>query len=102
YTSEGFDVDNIAFDFFNGANLVGSLEIQPDLGTSPGITAQDILLDAPLNVTSVTAFLTGSNGQVDFQNIGFTASVSQVPLPAGVWLLASALAGIGCLRRRRQ
>lgn len=100
YTAESFDVDNIAFDFFNGDNLVGSLEVQPDLGTSPGITAQDYVLAAPLNVTSVVAFLTGSNGEVDFQNIGFTATVSQVPLPAGVWLLASALAGVGFLRRR--
>ncbi len=99
YTSEDFDVDNIVFDFFNDDSLVGSLEIQPALGTSPGITAQDIMLDAPLNVTSVVAFLTGSNAEVDFQNIGFTATVSQVPLPAGIWLLASALAGIGFLRR---
>lgn len=74
----------------------------PSLATGPsaGITAQDILLDAPLNVRSVVAFLTGSNGEVDFQNIGFTATVSQVPLPAGVWLLVSALAGMGFLRRR--
>ncbi|MFK8031626.1 MAG: thrombospondin type 3 repeat-containing protein [Gammaproteobacteria bacterium] len=76
YTAEGFDVDNIEFSFFNGDSSVGSLTIQPELGSSPGITAQDIILDAPLNVTSVVAFLTGSNRQVDFQNIGFTASNS--------------------------
>ena len=80
YDGEGFDVDNIVFDFFNAANVqVGTLSIAPALGTSPGQTAQDIALAAPLNVRFVRAFLTGSNGQVDFQNMGFTAEVSAVP-----------------------
>ncbi len=52
----------------------------------------------------MTAFLTGSNGQVDFQNLGFTAEVSQpptpVPLPATAFLLIGALGGLGLLRRR--
>ena len=52
------------------------LSILPDLGTTPNIFAQDIPLVAPLNVQFVTAFLTGSNDQVDFQNIGFTATLS--------------------------
>lgn len=77
YTGEGFDVDDIAFTFFDESNInVGALSLMPELGSSPGITAQDILLDAPLNVRYVTAFLTGSNGEVDFQNVGFTASLS--------------------------
>lgn len=100
YTSEDFDVDNITFDFFNGATLVGSLEVLPSLGTSPGITAQDIILNAPLNVTSVVAFLTGSNREVDFQNIGFTASVSQIPVPAAIWLMLTAVSGLAVFRRR--
>lgn len=77
YTSEDYDVDNINFTFFNSANIqVGALAIMPALGSSPGILAQDIVLAAPLNVQFVTAFLTGTNRQVDFQNIGFTAEVS--------------------------
>lgn len=77
YTGEGFDVDNIAFSFFDSTSeLVGGLSIAPALGSSPGIAAQDIPLAAPLDVQFVTAFLTGSNGQVDFQNIGFTAELS--------------------------
>lgn len=104
YTSEGYDVDNIDFTFFNGANVqVGALSLTPDLGTSPGITSQDIVLAAPLNVRYVTAFLSGSNREVDFQNIGFTADVSApIPEPASV-----ALFGLGGLvvaarvRRRR-
>ncbi len=76
YTSEGYDVDNIEFNLFNGNTSVGTLTIEPALGSSSGIEAQDIVLDAPLNVTSVVVFLSGSNREVDFQNIGFTASNS--------------------------
>ena len=77
YTGENFDVDNIDFTFFNSSSdLVGMLSIIPALGSSPGILAEDIILAAPLNVQFVTAFLTGSNRQVDFQNIGFTAEQS--------------------------
>jgi hypothetical protein len=77
YTAEGFDVDHIAFTFFNESNVeVGTVALTPDLGSSGGILAQDIALAAPINVRFVTAFLTGDNREVDFQNIGFTAEVS--------------------------
>jgi hypothetical protein len=130
YTAEGFDVDNIEFTFFDASNTqVGMLGINPDLGTSPGITAQDIVLAAPLNVQFVTAFLTGTNNQVDFQNIGFTANLSTdrcltnpddpicnpdpdpgpgpgpdplpVPEPSTIALLMVGLLGILIARRRR-
>ena len=107
YISEDYDVDNIDFTFYNQSNVqVGSLSVQPDLGTSPGITAQDIVLAAPLNVRYVIAFLTGSNRQVDFQNIGFTAEVSvpvgEVPLPAGLFLMGPGLAGLAALSRKKR
>ncbi|MGI9325762.1 MAG: PEP-CTERM sorting domain-containing protein [Pseudomonadales bacterium] len=82
YTAEGFDVDNLSFTFFNDARVeVGSLDVIPDLGSSPGILAQDYLLAAPLNVQYVTVFLSGDNRQVDFQNIGFTAELSTAEPP---------------------
>lgn len=87
YDGEAFDVDNVSFKFFDvGNQQVGALDIQPALGSSPAIYAQDIELAAPLNVRYVSAFLTGSNAQVDFQNIGFTAVVS-VPEPDALALL---------------
>jgi hypothetical protein len=88
-------VDNIAFTFFNSSNVeVGAVSLAPALGSSPGIRAQDLALAAPLNVRYVTAFLTGTNRQVDFQNIGFTAEVSAVPEPATTLLMALGIAGI--------
>lgn len=96
YDGEAFDVDGVSFKFFDvGNQQVGALNIQPALGSSPAIYAQDIELAAPLNVRYVSAFLTGSNGQVDFQNIGFTA-VASVPEPdAMVMLLLGGLVLLG-------
>lgn len=107
YTSEDYDVDNIQFTFFNAANTqVGSLAVSPALGSPGGIKAQDIALNAPLNVRYVTAFLTGTNRQVDFQNIGFTAEVSapgtSVPEPASWALMISGFGMAGGLLRRRR
>lgn len=103
YTAESFDVDLIDFTFFDSNNVQrGTLSILPDLGSSPGILAQDIVLAAPLNIQFVTAFLSGSNREVDFQNIGFTATVSQpVPVPAAFWLLGPALGFLGLGWRKR-
>lgn len=100
YTSESYDVDNVDFTFFDGDGVqIGSLSIQPALGSSPGIRAQDIDLPAPLGVRYVTAFLTGSNREVDFQNIGFTAIVSAPPIPEPGTLALMAL-GVGALTTR--
>ena len=117
YTGESFDVDNINFTFFNNANAqVGALSLMPALGSSPGILAEDLVLPAPLNVQFVTAFLTGDNGQVDFQNLGFTGDVSPVqtpppappppvqgvPEPNVLVLFGTALLGLAAVRRRRR
>jgi hypothetical protein len=102
YNGEGFDVDNVEFSFFDAASLpVGTLSVIPALGSTPAISAQDIPLAAPLNVRFVNAFLTGSNREVDFQNIGFTAERSTaVPEPATLSLLVAGLLGLGVSRRR--
>lgn len=106
YDSENYDVDDLDFTFFNGANVqVGTLSITPALGTYPAIFAQDIALPAPLNVRYVTAFLSGTNREVDFQNIGFTANVSvptAVPEPSSWALMIGGLGVVGFAMRRRK
>ena len=105
YTSDNYSVDQVDFTFYNSLNaVIGTQTIYPDEGSAGGIEAQDYLLTSPLNTRSVKAFLTGTNREGDFQNIGFTAEVSDplldpVPLPAGVVLLIS---GLGALALRRR
>lgn len=119
YTSEDYDVDSIAFTFFDATRtFVGELLVLPELGTSPGITAQDYVLAAPLNVQFVTAVLAGSNNQIDFQNIGFTANLSTdrcdenpndpictpstaIPAPASLTLISLGILGLALNRRRK-
>lgn len=77
YNSEDYDVDRIEFAFYDkGGTLLRALSVEPALGSTPAIRAEDIPLDAPLSVRTVIARLSGSNGQIDFQNMGFTATVS--------------------------
>jgi len=104
YFGESFDVDNIDFQFFDASNsLVGSLlNVSPELGGggSNPIFAEDYRLSFPSRVQFVNAVLTGSNGEVDFNNIGFTAEVSQVPLPGAVWLFLPGLLGLFQIRKK--
>lgn len=111
YDGESFDVDNVDFSFYDSVgSLIGTQSLSPALGAPGSIAAEDINLVSPLNTRSVTAFLTGTNGEVDFQNIGFTAnvsdptldpSVSPIPLPASGLMLLGGLAGFGALRKKR-
>ena len=86
YFGEAYDVDEIDFTFFDaGRNLVGTLlDVMPALGGAGGnpIFAEDLPLSFPSKVRYVNAVLSGSNGEVDFNNIGFTAAISCAP---GSW-----------------
>lgn len=78
YFGEGFDVDNINLKFFDSSNsLVGSLNVTPQLGGGGHnpIFAENFALSLS-RVQFVNAVLTGSNNQVDFNNIGFSATVA--------------------------
>lgn len=122
YWGEGFDVDNISFTFYDSlSSFVGTLSVvDPFLGgyleagpfsDSTPLSAQNYLLSFPSKVQYVNAVLTGSNSEVDFNNIGFTGQLSicatdptlpgctnSVPVPGTLFLFAIGLAGIG-LRR---
>jgi hypothetical protein len=79
YHSESHDVDNIDLTFYDAQNfLVGTLlNVSPILGNVSGsdgapIIAEDYALDFPSRIRYVNAVLSGSNGQVDWNNMGFT------------------------------
>ncbi|WDE13688.1 PEP-CTERM sorting domain-containing protein [Thalassomonas haliotis] len=104
YFGEGYDVDNIDFNFFDaGHNLVGSLlNVMPALG-STALSAEDYALSFPSNVQYVNAVLSGDNGQVDFNNIGFTGQLSSsVPEPGSLALFGLGLAGFAFSRKRQR
>ena len=109
-----YDVDSIHFTFFNKDNVLqGARSIDPlPPGNAGAIAAQDFTLPAPLNVQYVTAFLGTTNGEIDFQNIGFTAEVSvpvdptdptdptSIPEPGTFALLAMGMLGLLARGRR--
>ena len=110
YHSEGFDVDDIDFTFYDGSNgLVGTLmDVAPLLGNGDGsdgtpIFAQDYALSFPSRVRYVNAVLSGSNNQVDFNNLGFTARVSvpAIPEPETYALMLAGFGLLGIAARRR-
>lgn len=106
YFTEFYDVDDIAFTFFDsGRNVVGTLNASPRLGNDNGggpIIPEHYELNFPTNVQFVNAWLTGSNGQVDFNNIGFTAILSPpaVPEPAAWAMLIAGFGLVGSAMRR--
>lgn len=54
-----------------------------------------------LNIQNTLQAYTDENGETAWIQKKVTLSVSEVPVPAAVWLFGSALAGLGWLRRRQ-
>lgn len=107
YHTETYDVDQVDLKFYSASNaLVGELTFLPDLGVGIVQSAQTYDLAFPQRIQYVNAWFTGTNGQVDFNNVGFTGTVSEpltpIPLPAAGWLLAGALGGLAFAGRRQR
>ncbi len=104
YFAESFDVDNIDFAFFDASmSFAGELlNVGPALGGggSNPIFAEDYALSFPSKVRFVNVVLTGTNGEVDFNNIGFTGEVSLVPESRAAWLLFVGLVAMLRVKRR--
>ena len=107
YFGESYDVDDLDFTFFDASmSQVGQLlDVEPALGGggSNPIYAEDYALAFPSKVRFVNVFLSGSNDEVDFNNIGFTGEVSDVPEPGiAPLLLVGAAAGLALRPRSRR
>jgi len=83
YFGEGFDVDQINFQFFdNNDSLIGNQTVFPRLGENAqgnnnnDVVAEKIPLNQVFRASSVSALVVGTNGQIDFQNFVFAGSVA--------------------------
>ena len=82
------------------------MDVMPALGNTTGsdtdpIFAEDFTLAFPGKVQFVDAELSGSNLQVDFNNLGFTGSLTAVPEPGVLGTLLIATSFFVFPRRRR-
>lgn len=78
YHTEQYDVDKVKFLFYDsGDELVGWLDFTPDLGVGTVQRAQDYTLNFPNRIQYVVATLSGTNSEVDFNNIGFTGTLGE-------------------------
>lgn len=91
YVSETFDVDQVDLEFFDDAMVsVGNFAvIDPAFGNEEGsesvpIVGEVIAIAAPKNVRFVRAVFSGTNGQVDINNAGFTGQLSTPTLMGDV------------------
>lgn len=73
---------------------------QSTSGTSPLVLSYDVTGPMTLFASVYAAPRATARAALYHMNISFT-SVAPVPLPAGVWLLLSGLAGLGAMSRKR-
>ena len=114
-TFSGAVVDILSNFTFRGANH-GDLSASNDTylasavagnGDTGGPTSlmfsEKLFLDASAVVGFASfTFAYGGISENEFYLSGFTADVSQVPLPASILLLGGAIGGMGAMRRRRK
>ncbi len=77
YFTESFDVDDIDMIFFDeaGTEIGQILDLAPSLSAGNPVTAENIEIAFPSGVRFINMTLSGTNGEVDFQNIGFTGTL---------------------------
>ena len=93
YTGENYDVDSVELTFLDSGGAVVSTAsvIDPALGVRGEVGGAIYAEDHPVTangVRTVLALISGTNSQVDFQNIGFTGTGSNGNIPAAAALLA--------------
>lgn len=78
-------------------DTIRPLEDQSDLLGTPWADSSSLAL----NIQNTLQAYTDANGETAWIQKKITLSISEVPVPAAVWLFGSALAGLGWLRRRQ-
>jgi hypothetical protein len=81
YFTEQYDVDQVEFEFIDLANAtVGNVTVTPATGVNSAgansntIVAKTFTLAENIRFRRVTTLLSSTNGELHFNNIGFTAS----------------------------
>jgi|GEM_PF-6885864 len=77
YYTETYDVDDIGMIFYNeaGVEIGVPIAIEPSVSSGNPVVAEHIVVAFPPGVRYINMTLTGTNSQVDFQNIGFTGTL---------------------------
>jgi hypothetical protein len=65
------------------------------------VDANDLCMGAWLNLTYVEIYNPGSAPGTEVVGVDNVAAGAAVPIPAAVWLVGSALAGLGWIRRKQ-
>lgn len=79
YSGEGYDVDTATVTFYDGqGGVISSFEFLPERGQAP-IHAEDFRLPPSTGVRTARFLMQGTNSQVDFINVGFSATPSNRP-----------------------
>lgn len=105
YAFDSFSADHVKLNFFRWpGSLVGNLEF--DLlpsGSEDAILAQEFAFPSTYHdVKLVSVLLSGTNGEVDFQNIAFSGTLTKpIPLPASGAMLLGSFGLLSALRRRK-
>jgi len=78
YYTETYDVDNIDMIFYNeaGVEIGQPIGLQPQISGGNPVVAEHIAVAFPPGVRFINMTLSGTNGQVDFQNLGFTGMLA--------------------------
>lgn len=90
------------FDQVIGTSDLGGSTFEFDMGLSKSWNVSDAITDLEISINNQITAVAFGDGEASLTKYPatFTVTLSQVPLPPAVWLLGSAILGLGTIRRR--